>query len=179
MSTTLTLMHEHGLRLNQELTLAIKAMIQAEEAALLLNPSVALVEISIQESRALLTQQIDADAIIERVTKEGIRSLKEVVRRLPNLQQATMKWLDQYERGRLTVELDTSDLAHQLGQFSVAIRFLAVGFILAGILVGTAIAAAIAAQTQGALYWLLFVVFVSLLVVSIVVGWRMIRNLPG
>ncbi|HMN26519.1 MAG TPA: AarF/UbiB family protein [Caldilineaceae bacterium] len=178
MSTTLSLMHEHGLRLNQDLTLAIKAMIQAEEAALLLNPNVALVDISIQESRALLTQQIDADAIVDRLTKEGVRSLKEVVRRLPTLQQATLKWLDQYERGRFTVELDTSDLARQIGQFSVAIRFLAVGFILAGILIGTAIAAAFAAQTTGAVYWLLFVVFVCLLAVSIVIGWRMIRNLP-
>jgi ubiquinone biosynthesis protein len=179
MSTTLALMHEHGLRLNQDMTLAIKAMIQAEEAALVLDPDVAILAISIQESQALFTKTLDTDAIVEMVTREGVRSLKEVVRRLPNLQQATLKWLDQYERGRLTVELDTSDLSRQIGQFSVAIQFLAVGFILAGILVGTAIAVVFAGQMAGMPYWLLLAMFFGSLIVSLVVGWRMIRKLPG
>ena len=48
---TLNLMHESGLRLNDDLTLAIKAIIQAEEAALLLDPQVLFVNISIKEGR--------------------------------------------------------------------------------------------------------------------------------
>jgi ubiquinone biosynthesis protein len=179
MSTTLALMQAHGLRLNQELTLAIKAMIQAEEAALVLNPNVNLLAISIQESQALLTKGIDADAIVEKLKKEGIRSLKEVVRRFPTLQQATMKWLDQYERGRLTVELDTSDLARQIGVFSAAIQYLAVGFILAGIVVGAAIAVAFTGQSTGFVYWLMNGFFLCSVLFGIVIGWRILRKLPG
>jgi ubiquinone biosynthesis protein len=179
MSTTFALMHEYGLSLNHDLTLAIKAMIQAEEVALVLNPKADLVAISVEESRVLLTKHIDADAIMETITKEGVRSLKEVVRRLPTLRQATVKWLDQYERGRFTVELDTTDLARQIGQFSQAILFLAVGFMLAGILVGTAVAAAAAEPTATAAYWLLVILFFCSLVVGVIVSWRMIRKLAG
>ena len=46
-SAVLGLMHEYGLRMHQELTLAIKAMLQAEEAAHTLNPNVDLVTIAL------------------------------------------------------------------------------------------------------------------------------------
>lgn len=177
MGTTLALMHEYGLRLNQDLTLAVKAMIQAEEAALTLDPNVEFVNISIQESQALLSRRIDSGAVVEMVTKEGIRSLKEVVRRLPTLQTATMKWLEQYERGRFTVELDTSDLSRQIGVFSGAIQSLAVGFILVGIVLGTALAVVFTEQTAGGVYWLFLALFCAALLVSIVIGWRIIRRM--
>ncbi len=177
MGTTLGLMHEYGLRLNQDLTLAIKAMIQAEEAALLLDPTVEIVKIAIRESQNWLTTAFDADAVVKWLTKEGLRSLKEIVRRLPSLQQATMKWLDQYERGRLTVELDTSDLTRQIGVFAAAIQFLSVGFILAGIVIATAIAAAYASQTPGPVYQIFLTLFFVALAITLIVGWRMIRRL--
>jgi ubiquinone biosynthesis protein len=177
MGTTLALMHEHGLRLNQELTLALKAMIQAEEAALTLDPNVEFINISIRESQELLSRRIDSAAIVDMAKKEGVRTVKEVVRRLPTLQSATMKWLDQYEKGRLTVELDTSDLSRQIGEFSVAIQSLAIGFILAGVVVGTAMGVAFAGQAAGRGYWLLMALFLCSLLVSIIIGWRLIRKM--
>jgi hypothetical protein len=62
------------------------------------------------------------------------------MRRLPSLESATLKWLDNYERGRLDVHVDTSDLSQQLGVFSSVVRQLTVGMIMVGLVIGTAIA---------------------------------------
>lgn len=179
MGTTLGLMNEYGLRLNHDMTLAIKAISQAEEAAMTLDPMVDLVKVSVDESQRLLTQQLDSDAFVNIAKREGIRSLKEIIRRVPNLQQATVKWLDQYERGKLVVELDTSDLSSQVGQFSSAIHTLAVTFILAAIVIGTSIALAFAGQMAANTYWFLLALFCASLLVSVAIAWRMLRKMPG
>lgn len=51
-----------------------------------------------------------------------------------------MKWLDQYESGQLTVHLDTSDLAKQVGLFTVGVKYLSAGLVLMGLIIGTAVA---------------------------------------
>ena len=111
--------------------------------------------------------------------KEGIRTVKEAVRRLPTLQQATLKWLDQYEKGRLSVELDTSDLSRQIGGFSVAIQSLALALILAGVLIGTALAYSFAYQGPAWVRWLLLCFFIISLLASGGVGWRLLRKQTG
>jgi ubiquinone biosynthesis protein len=179
MNLTLNLMHEAGLRLNDDLTLAIKATIQAEEAALLLDPNVLFVDISIKEGQALLTSDSNTEGLVDTLKKEGMRTLKEAVRRMPSIQQATLSWLDQYQRGKFTVELDTRDLSRQIGGFSTAVQSLALAFILAGVLVGTALAYAFAETGPSWVRWLLLLFFVGSLLASGIVGTRLLRRQPG
>jgi ubiquinone biosynthesis protein len=177
MSAILDLMHQHGLRLQHELTLALKAMLQAEEAAMTLDPSVELVVVALSESRNLVVEQLNVDNVWELVKQEGQRSLKEVVRHLPNMQLATVKWLQQYEKGHFTVHVDTSQLADQVGSFGVAVRYLTVAIIVLGMLVSTAIAATVGVQNMG--FWGDFVVFLffATLVLAAYLVIRMMRRI--
>ena len=79
-----------------------------------------------------------------RAVKQVSRSAREVVYRIPTLVEATTKWLDQYEKGRFTVHVDTSDLSPRVDQLDKALsksfERLILGLVLTGWLVGAAIA---------------------------------------
>jgi ubiquinone biosynthesis protein len=177
MGVIMGLMHEHGLRLNHELTLAIKAMLQAEEAAHTLDPDVDLVAIAFSESKRLLVDQLNVDNVLALAKREGLRSLKEVVRHLPNLQTATAKWLSQYESGRFTVHLDSSQLADQIGQITAGIRTLALAFLLLGMLLGSALAAQADASAWGFIPLVASFLFFGTLAASTLVALRIMRAL--
>jgi hypothetical protein len=75
------------------------------------------------------------------------RTTREVAYRLPSLVDATTKWLDQYEKGRFSVHVDTSDLTPQVEKLDQALSKsmdrLMVALVLTGWLVGSAIASTI------------------------------------
>ena len=141
MSATLDVMYKHGLRLDTALTLAIKAMIQVEEAAFVLDPQMSLVEVAVDEGKLQFAQQISYDSVKEAVRREATRTVKELVRKIPTLQEATLKWIEQYESGRLNLYVDTSDLANQVKDFGIGIRYLTLGLIVLGMLLATALVA--------------------------------------
>ena len=64
---------------------------------------------------------------------------------LPSLEEATRGWLEQYKKGRFEVYLDTSGFSEPLGQLERLARYIILGILLAGIIVGSAIATGIAA----------------------------------
>jgi ubiquinone biosynthesis protein len=142
-SAILGLLYARGLRLNQELTIALKALVQIEEAIATLSPSVSMVDIAMDEARQLLVEQLTFENVAETVRKQATRTVKELARRAPSLSDATLKWLDQYQSGRLSVHVDTTDLSRDLDKIRMDVRsvfdrvFIAV--ILAGLLVGSAI----------------------------------------
>ena len=173
----LGLMHKYGLRMRTELTVAIKTMIQSEEAAHTLNPQVDMVSIALAESRVQLGAQLNVDNVIETAKREGLRSLKEVVRHLPNLQTATARWLEQYESGRLSVHLDTSDLVGPIERVGTALRWMAMGVILLGMMLGSALAAQADATQWGAIPVIASFLFFGTLVLSTFVAIRLLRAL--
>jgi ubiquinone biosynthesis protein len=142
-SAILGLLYARGMRLNQQLTIALKALIQIEEAIATLSPSVSMVDIAMDEARILLVEQLTFENVAETVRKQATRTVKELARRAPSLSDATLKWLDQYQSGRLSVHVDTSDLSRDIDRIGTDLRsifdrvFIAV--ILAGLLVGSAI----------------------------------------
>jgi ubiquinone biosynthesis protein len=142
-SAVLGLLYRRGLRLNQQLTIALKALVQVEEAIATLSPSVSMTDIAMDEARQLLVEQLTFENVAETVRKQATRTVKELARRAPSLSDATLKWLDQYQSGRLTVHVDTSDLSRDIDSVRSDMRsifervFIAV--ILAGLLVGSAI----------------------------------------
>jgi ubiquinone biosynthesis protein len=173
-----------GLRMDPELTLAVKSMAQAEEAAVTLAPDAALLDIVADETKSLLIEQWTREHIVETLKTQAMRSAKEVVRRLPSLQDATLKWLDQYERGKLVVEVDSGDLPHQLEAlsttFSNGLRRVALGLILGSMLIGSIAGIAILRPLIGSPWEFLFstivVVFLGTLLLSATVALVMLRT---
>jgi ubiquinone biosynthesis protein len=148
-SGSLNVLTRNGLRLDKQLTLGLKAMIQSEEVFSTLDPEASgqLVDIALETITEFMGQQLNTDTIIEMLRVEVTRGARELVTNLPSLADATMQWIQQYQRGRITVHIDTSDIESQLkttgSAIDTAVSHLVVGFVLAGLIVGSAIAATV------------------------------------
>jgi ubiquinone biosynthesis protein len=183
MDKLLAALGQVGLRMDPELTLAVKSMAQAEEAAVALAPDAALLDIVADETKSLLVEQWTTERIVETLKAQAIRSAKEVVRRLPSLQDATLKWLDQYERGKLVIEVDSGDLNRQLealsATFSGGLRNLSIGLTLGGMLIGSIAGIAVLQPLIGGpwqfLYGAVVVVFLGALLLSALAVTAMLR----
>jgi predicted unusual protein kinase regulating ubiquinone biosynthesis (AarF/ABC1/UbiB family) len=148
MNAILNILSAHGLRLNQDLTLAIKAIMQGEVIALTLQPHLLWSQVAFDEATSLLGEQFTTERIIDTVKTQAMRTAKELLREMPNLQDATAKWLDQYRLGRFVVELNTSALAESVEHFSQSIRRVTVALILVGMTIGSAIASSLLISFQ-------------------------------
>lgn len=137
-------MRRSGLRLDPSLTLALKALFQAEQIVSELAPQLPLIVVAFEQLKGLFRDQLNVENVTEIVRTQAMRSAKQIVRRLPSLAAATGKWLDQYETGKLGVYLDTGDLNKQMDNVERAITrnvtLLALTLLLVGLLIGSAIA---------------------------------------
>jgi ubiquinone biosynthesis protein len=134
------LLREHGLRLDPSLTLAVKALMQAEAITAVLHPGSGLTVEGVQMVKDLVIQSVTADKVADVAKKQLTMAAREVVKRVPTLQDATIKWLDQYQKGRFEVHLDTSELGKEVGRLKGLGRQIVVAIILVGMIIGSAIA---------------------------------------
>jgi ubiquinone biosynthesis protein len=178
-------LYDNGLRLNQDFTLALKAIVQVEEITRTLDPGFDLLKTALTEVQFLLAAELTTDRIVDAVKGQVMASGKEILRRLPSLQGATLSWLDQYQKGRLSVSIETKDLSAQIGEVSNIGRQLAVGMILTGLLLAMALlfATLLLVPSAGAQFPLL-PTFVSLGMVVLIffavwVVWRLARRTPA
>ena len=93
----------------------------------------------------LVREQITPENVTNIIKKEATYTLREVAQRLPSLQDATLSWLNQYEKGRIEIYHDVSGFEAPLAEMDVLVRHLIIGILLTGIIVGSAIATGIAA----------------------------------
>jgi ubiquinone biosynthesis protein len=172
-----------GMRLNKQLTLAIKAMGQAEEVTNALAPGVDLFPIVVDAIKSLSLQQFTPERIVETAEMQLTRAGKELLRRLPSLPDATVKWIEQYQRGRLSIELDTGDMTKRIEELSTSItsgmRNLSIGLILAAMLIGSAIAVGFIKEFAGEnweyVYGTVVAAFVVVLLYGAVVVTMLVR----
>ncbi len=143
MSAMFGVLSKRGLRLDQALTLAVKALVQAEELVRTLSPSLPLVDTGYEEARELIEAQITLDRVLQMAKAEATATAMEFGRRLPSLREATFSWLDQYQKGRFVVTLDTSDLQKGLTSVGSVSRNLTIGLIMAGQLIAIALVLAV------------------------------------
>jgi ubiquinone biosynthesis protein len=169
---------DNGLRLDSSLTLAIKAVIQAEETATALSPSIDMGEAAMVEAQAAMVEMLEPDKVIAQVQSSAVRIGKEMARRVPNVETAALKWFDMFNRGKLTVELDTSELNRSVDKVSGLGRQATAGIVVVGQLIGTAIVMAILLQAGQDQYigfaYAAMIAFAIVLVVSFVVLFRML-----
>jgi predicted unusual protein kinase regulating ubiquinone biosynthesis (AarF/ABC1/UbiB family) len=177
-------LYDNGLKLNQDFTLALKAIVQVEEITRTLSPSFSLLDEGLRNARELLTTEVSAEKIVAALRQTTIQTGKELGRRLPDLQSATLSWLDQYQKGKIVVEVNTADLSREIGRVSQIGQMLAAGLVIAGMLVATGIVftATLLSGTNIVVIFplpiILLFIFVALLVVAVRVTNRMLRR-PG
>lgn len=186
LSASLNLLREHGLRLDPNLTMAVKALMQAEAISALLYPQGGIAAEGVTMIGEMALQQVTADKIADVVKKQATTSVREVFKRLPTLQEATVKWLDQYQKGRFEVFVDTSDLAKEVDKLSSLGRQIVVALVLVGMIIGSAIATSTLAVVETtdplweSLYRLAYIAFLISAGVGIVIVlgylWRWIRG---
>jgi ubiquinone biosynthesis protein len=145
MNEVMAVMRDNGLQLDPSLTLAVKSLMQMEAAAHLLFPAGGFVEMGMGMTLELVQKEITAENITNVVKQEAAYTLREVAQRLPSLQEATLKWLDQYQKGRLEIYHDFSGLDEPIKRMEGLVRYVIIGILLAGMIVGSAIATGIAA----------------------------------
>jgi ubiquinone biosynthesis protein len=136
-------LERQGLRMDADLTMALKAMTQAEAIAKTLAPEVGFVEIAREVVQELAIEQVTAENVTSMLKKEVGNTLREVTKRIPTLQDATLKWLTQYEKGRFELYMDFSDLEDSLIEARHTVWHVVIGIMLAGMIIGSSIAASI------------------------------------
>jgi ubiquinone biosynthesis protein len=169
---------ENGLRLGRDLTMALKTLVQAEQIVHTLSPTLDINKQSLVYIQGFLSQQFTTESVKSAAETQVRRSVKELVRRLPDLQQATMKWVGQYEKGKFEVELNTDELNSRLDIFNLAAQRLAVGMILLGMVIGSAFATNMDGDVFGIrLAHVAFIIFTFSLAYSVYMVFRMMRDM--
>jgi ubiquinone biosynthesis protein len=182
----LDLLRAHGLRLDPNLTMAVKALMQAEAFATLLYPEGGIVAEGAEMVREMALQAVTADKVVDVVKEQVMMTGRELLKRIPSLQDATLGWLDQYQKGRFEVYVDTSGLAKEVDKLARLGRQVVIALMLVGMIVGSAIATSVIAFIQpneevwGFASRLAYLGFVVPMIVAIFIVfrllWRWIRG---
>ena len=183
------LLQEHGLRLDPQLTMAIKAMMQGEAVATALYPQGGIMADGVEMVKEQALEAVTAERIAEEATKQATMAAREVFKRLPTIQEATVSWLDQYQKGRFEVTIDTSELAKEVDKIGGIGRQIVIGIMLVGMLIGSAIATSVLAfsEIENEFWDLIFrlayfgYIFSMVIAVIIVIKlvWNWIRGKPA
>jgi ubiquinone biosynthesis protein len=174
------LLRVHGLRLDSDMTLAVKALVQTESVARALSTGSGLIQEGVPMLRDMVLESITGEKILEIATKQLMGSAGEVIERLPTLAGATSKWLDQYQKGRFEVTVDTSQVSKEVAKLTRLGREIVIALMLVGMLVGSAIASyGIAALNLHTSLWtiverLAVIGFVLALVLSFIIVLRLV-----
>ncbi|MFZ2362173.1 MAG: AarF/UbiB family protein [Anaerolineae bacterium] len=139
-SLSMDLLRQHGLRLDPNLTLAIKALMQAQAIAVLLYPEGGIVADGVQMIREEALKAVTADRLFEEGKKQLTMVARQAAGNLPSLSEATMGWLNQYRKGRFEVYVDTSGVAKEVTKINHLGRQLVVALLVVGMVIGSAIA---------------------------------------
>src|SRR4029079_6235783 len=169
----LSAVFDNGVQLDSQLTLAIKAVIQAEETARALSFDLDLGEGAVSEARAALLDSFTPEKLQKQVQASAVRIGKELARKVPSLEGAALSWIDQFNKGKFVVEVDTKGLERSISSVSDIGRQATVGIILVGQLIGTAIVMAVLLQPELAQFqsiaYIAMIAFAITLIVSFVV----------
>ncbi len=164
-----TMVFEHGLRLPTELTMALKALMQAEEVGRLLNPDIQIVDVAQKVAQQILWQRLAPRTIVS----DLVQTFREAQRMANVFPRAAERVFQQLESGKLQLELDFPQFQRQISQFQIIVNRLSAGVIIAGMTIGSAVAMSISPQESWTLMPLLGIVG---FIISIVIGSMLVWN---
>ena len=184
MGSAIDLLRQHGMRPDPQLSLAMKAMTQAEEFTKVLYPpgsSAEFVEKATGITRELVEEAVTAESVYAYARKRAVYTARELGQNVPSLNEVAANWLRQLGSGSIGVKLDTSDLDRELERVDGIARLGTWAFLLVGLLIASAIAAtvgstgALAPIRQAALVAYAAAAVVAALAI-LALGWRLIRG---
>jgi predicted unusual protein kinase regulating ubiquinone biosynthesis (AarF/ABC1/UbiB family) len=180
LNAVMSVVYSSGLRLNNQLTIALKALIQSESTASALSPDIDIAKVAMEESRAAMVDNLTADNVEKVLRKQAMRVGRQALQRLPMLESAAWKWMDQFGKGQLTIKIDASDLGEQFGTLNKVGASLTVGAILAGALIGMAIVTVVLVMSPnvasfGPIPGIASALFIGLLVYALLQVRRYVR----
>jgi ubiquinone biosynthesis protein len=165
MKALLDAMYGAGLRMDPQFTLALKAMIQAEETVRTLDPCLPLVDTAFAATKDLLLETFDSERVISALRLQLVRGAKEAIRNIPSIEEMLTSWLTQLRKGRFTVYVDTSDVSKQIGELDDAltmnVRRLSLALLLVGLLIGASIASNTPADLLPGMAELAYLIFIA------------------
>lgn len=143
LSSAMGVLRDHGLRLDPQLTLALKAMAQASAFfTRLAPPDRPFTEAALDAASDLAEQTFTEEYLTGIAKTQSIRLASRAAQDAPDYLTGLLSWRDQLKKGRLTIYLDTSAVDRQVDQ----LRGITASVVI-GVLVGaTMIASAVAAQ---------------------------------
>ena len=150
----LDILQQAGYRFDSHLTLAMKAMAQAEAITGALVPSwtgADFMERAFDALKQQVPEALTSDVIKDALQRQAGFVLREAVEQMPSLQEGALRWLTNLKKGGFTVELDTSDLDRHVVSLRGIAMMGTLGLLIAGLLIGSALAAGIGGLEGSAL----------------------------
>lgn len=141
MSEMVNMLLRHGLQLRKEFTLALKAIGQGESIMRTLmgdKPMDYILNVTYTQLTELLREQLKPEDILNRAGKPFAR---EIIGRLPALQIAATKILDDFQRSELAFQVNVSSLDQRVRvlqtAFDLGVRRIVISVLLVGLLLGS------------------------------------------
>jgi hypothetical protein len=128
------------------LTLAVKALAQAEAITWALVPESDVSDFAALGGEALeelVPEALDKDVILKAARRQAIAAAGEVAQHLPSVHEAASVWLDQFKRAEISVRVNFGDLDRHAARLRSISRLIAAAIVITGVLIGSALAAAI------------------------------------
>ena len=94
----------------------------------------------VEITQELALQAITTDRIVQEAKKQLMVTGRELLKRIQSPSDATLSWLNQYQKSRFEVTVDTSELAKEVEKFSRFGRPAIIAILLVGMFIGTSIA---------------------------------------
>ncbi len=149
LSTSMGVLRDHGLRLDPQLTLALKAMGQASAFFTPLTPpDRTFTAAALDAVRELAAEAVTEEAIIDAAKRQSTRIAGQAIKEAPDYAKGLLSWRDQIKRGKFTLFLDTSSLDRQVSSLSSIASMIVVAVLVSGGMIGSAIAATVFDSTD-------------------------------
>jgi len=147
LSSAMGVLRDHGLRLDPQLTLALKAMAQSSAFFTpLAPPDRPFTEAALEAVHELAEQTFTEDFVVEAAKKQGIRLASRAAQEAPDYVKGLLSWRDQLKKGGLTIYLDTSAVDRQVEQLRGITATLVVGVLVGAAMIASSVAALVFAQ---------------------------------
>jgi ubiquinone biosynthesis protein len=174
-------MNRYGMILDQQIALAIKAILQSEEFTRTLVPQMNLGTAAFQAVQTLFLEQVTPENVTKIIKDQAQKGVQEIFNRLPDLTTATWSWLDQYQKGKLSVTVETGNIEEEIARLRRAIEPFPAAVLLTGIVIGAAIGTAAMGAVVGTdweiLQPLMVVIFVAVILFSLYIAWRLLKGI--
>ena len=183
MSAALGVLRDNGLRLDPQLTLALKAMTQASAFFTRLAPKDRpFTEAALASVRDLAVDAVSEEALYAAAKKEATKVAGMALQEAPEYLKGLLSWRDQVKRGKFTLYLDTSSLERQVDTLRSITSMILVALLVAGGMIGGALASsslhqAGATQAANLAEWVFFASVGLAVVLVLVFLARMVRDL--